>query len=119
MRVPGLVWLCYEGLDKLGKHEIIFAIKMGIIIETTIKNNQSLNEVRNSEKNTRKEEEMGENKVRRREKRDREIRDMDRIELVEAQVEIHREVIQSEPQNERIMENIEIVGDEQTETREK
>ena len=57
-RVPGLVWLCYECLDKLGKHEIIFAIKMGIIIETTIKNNQSLNEDRNSETNNRKKGEM-------------------------------------------------------------
>ena len=115
MRVPGLVWLCYECLDKLGKHETIFAIKMGIIIETTIKNNQSLNEDRNSETNNRKEEEMGENKVRRREKRDRENMEMDKIEVVEVSVEINGEEIQSDPQNEIIMENVEIVGDEQTE----
>ena len=44
---------------------------------------------------------------------------MDRIEVVETSVEIHREVIQSEPQNERIMENVEIVGDEQTENEKK
>ena len=60
MGVTGVLWLCYKCLDKLGKHEIIFAIKMGIIIETTIKNNQSLNEVRNSETNNRKEEKMKE-----------------------------------------------------------
>ena len=28
MGVPGLVWLCYECLDKLGKHEIIFAFNL-------------------------------------------------------------------------------------------
>ena len=119
MRMPGLAWLCYECLDKLGKPETIFAIKMGIIIETTIKNNQSLNEVRNSETNNRKEEKMGENKIRRREKRDRENMDMDKIEVVEVSVEINGEEIQSDPQNEIIMENVEIVGDEQTENAKK
>ena len=118
VRVPGLMWLCYECLDKLGKPETIFAIKMGIIIETTIKKNQSLNEVRNSETNNRKEEKMEENNTRRRGKRDRENMEMDKIEVVEASVEIHREVIQSDPQNERIMENVEIV-DEQTENEKK
>jgi len=114
MRMPGLAWLCYKCLDKLGKPENIFAIKIGLIIETTIKKDQSLNEVRNSETNNRKEEKMGENKVRRREKRDRENMEMDKIEVVEVSVEINGEEIQSDPQNEIITENVEILGDEQT-----
>ena len=115
MRISVLAGLCYECLDKLGKPENMFAIKTGLIIASTIKKDQSLNEARNRETNNRKEEKMEENNIRRREKRDRENRDMGRVEVVEASVEIHREVIQSEPQNERIMENVEIVGDEQTE----
>merc|ERR1711894_337847 len=106
--------------DTLGKPGSLFAIKTGLIIATTVKKDERLNEDKNSEtNNNRTEEKVKENNIRRREKMEREIRDMDRIELVEAQVEIHREVIQSEPQNERIMENVEIVGDEQTETEKK
>merc|ERR1712030_240078 len=99
MRKSGLARLCYECLDKLGKPEFFFAIKMELIIATTIKKDQSLNEARNSETNNRKEEKMEENNIRRREKKDRENIDMDKIEVVEASVEIHREVIQSDPQN--------------------
>merc|ERR1712030_224618 len=111
--------LCYECLDKLGMHEIIFAFKMGIISETTIKNNQSLNEDRNSETNNRKKGEMEENKVRRGEKRDRENKEMDNIEVVEVTVEINGKGIQSDPQNEIITENVEILGDEQTKNKKK
>ena len=44
---------------------------------------------------------------------------MDNIEVVEVTVEINGEEIQSDPQNEIIMENVEIVGDEQTENTKK
>merc|ERR1712030_31539 len=106
--------LCNECLDILGQPGTLFAIKTGLIIATTVKKDERLNEDKNSEiNNNRTEEKVKENNIRRRKKMEREIREIDRIELVEAQVEIHREEIQSEPQNEIIMENIEIVGDEQ------
>merc|ERR1712030_282602 len=95
MRISVLAGICYECLDKLGKPENIFTIKMELIIASTIKKDQSLNEARNNETNNRKEEKMEENNIRR-EKRDRENRNMDRIEVVEASVEIHKEVIQSD-----------------------
>merc|ERR1712030_105556 len=95
------------------------AFKMGIISETTIKNNQSLNEERNSETNNRKKGEMEENKVRRGEKMDRENKEMDNIEVVEVTVEINGKGIQSDPQNEIITENVEILGDEQTKNKKK
>jgi len=99
MRISVLAGLCYECLDKLGKPENIFAIKMELIIATTIRKDQSLKEARNSETNNRKEEKMEESNIRRREKRDSENMEMGKIEVVEASVEIHREVIQSDPQN--------------------
>merc|ERR1712030_316440 len=123
--------ICNECWDILGKPEIRFAIKTELIIALTIKNDQSiiedrndqsLNEDRNRETNNRKEEKMKENNSRRREQREqreREIRDMERIEIVEVQAMIHREPTRREPQNEIIIENMEIVGDEQTETKKK
>merc|ERR1712090_14427 len=111
--------ICNECWDILGKPEIMFAIKTGLIIALTFKNDQSLNEDRNRETNNRKEEKMKENNSRRREQREqreRDIRYMERIEIVEVQAMIHREPTRREPQNEIIIENMEIVGDEQTET---
>merc|ERR1711984_51443 len=83
------------------------------------RNDQSLNEDRNMETNNRKEEKMKENNSRRREQREKEMREMNTINIVEVQAEIHREPNRREPQNEIIVENMEIVGDEQTETKEK
>merc|ERR1712074_141840 len=110
-----------------GKPEIRFAIKTELIIALTIKNDQSinedrndqsLNEDRNRETNNRKEEKMKENNSRRREQREqreREMREMNTIYIVEVQAVIHREPTRRELQNEIIVENMEIVGDEQTE----
>ena len=120
MRISVLAGLCYECLDKLGKPENMFAIKTGLIIATTVKKDERLNEDENSEtNNNRTEEKVKENNIKRRKEREREIREMNRIEFVEVQAEIHREPTQREPQNEIIMENMEIVGDEQTETEKK
>merc|ERR1712105_112774 len=81
------------------------------------RNDQSINEDRNMEKNNRKEEKMKENNSRRREQREQEMREMNRIDIVEVQAVIHREPTRREPQNEIIVENMEIVGDEQTESK--
>merc|ERR1711984_49157 len=89
--------ICNECWDILGKPEIRFAIKTELIIALTIKNDQSLNEDRNDqslnedrnrETNNRKEEKMKENNSRRREQREREIREMNRIDIVEVQAVI-------------------------------
>merc|ERR1712090_27974 len=111
--------ICNECWDILGKPEIMFAIKTGLIIALTFKNDQSLNEDRNMETNNRKEEKMKENNSRRREQREqreKEMREMNTINVVEVQAMIHPEPTQREPQNEIIIKNMEIVGDEQTET---
>merc|ERR1712074_518873 len=101
IRISVLMGLCNESLDTLGKSGSLFAIKTGLTIASTVKKDERLNEDKNSEtNNNRTEEKVKENNIRRREKMEREIREMDRIELVEAQVEIHREPIQREPQNE-------------------
>merc|ERR1712030_170589 len=98
---------CNECLDTLGKPGSLFAIKTGLIIAATVKKDERLNEDKNSEtNNNRTEEKMKENNIRRRKEMERE---MNRIEIVEVQAEIQREPIQREPQNEIIMENMEIV----------
>ena len=62
---------------------------MRIIKETVNEQKQNLNENRNNETNNRK---KGEEKiVRIAEKRQREIMEMDKIEVIEVGVEIHRE----------------------------
>merc|ERR1712105_495653 len=118
--ISALAGLCNECLDTLGKPGSLFAIKTGLIIASTVKKDERLNEDENSEtNNNRTEEKVKENNIRRRKEREREIREMNRIEFVEVQAEIHREPTQREPQNEIIMENMEIVGDEQTEIEKK
>merc|ERR1712055_475285 len=97
IRISVLAGLCNECLDTLGKPGSLFAIKMGLIIASTIKKDERLNEDKNSEtNNNRTEEKVKENNIRRRKEMKRGIREMDRIELVEVQAEIHREPIQRE-----------------------
>merc|ERR1712105_448605 len=83
MRISVLAGLCNECLDTLGKPKCLFAIKTGLIIAKTVKKDERLNEDKNSETNNRTEEKVKENNIRRRKKMEREIREMDRIELVE------------------------------------
>ena len=82
-----MVWMFHKCLDKLDKC-VIIDFKMRIIKETINEQNQSLNENRNNETNNRK---KGEEKiVRIAEKRQREMMEMDKIEVIEVGVEIHR-----------------------------
>merc|ERR1712030_237803 len=122
--------ICKQCWEILSEPKIMFAIKTELIIALTFKNDQSLNKDRNGETNNRKEEEMKENNNRRREQREqrereqreqreKDMREMNTLTVIEVQAMIHPEPTRSEPQDEIIIEDMEIVGEEQTESKEK
>ena len=89
---------------------------MGIISETINEKKQSPNEEGNSETNKGKKGEVEENKIRRGKKRDREISEMDKIEVIEVIAEINGVRKQGDIQNEIRSVNGGILGNEQRKT---
>ena len=83
-KITGLVWMCCECLEKCERCDIIEDIRMRIVKETIW--GKDINE-NNENTDNRKEKEV--TKVRITEKRKREMMEMDRIEVVEVDVEVH------------------------------